>query len=108
MYIPLITTFVLVLGITIFALQNGQPLEVKFITWGFETSLVAVIFGAAIIGSLIVAVFSFPLIIKKHFRANRLAKQVQELEKKSQELGNELQQKKEADFSLIGAPLKKE
>ena len=70
----------MILGITIFALQNGQPLEVEFLTWGFESSLIAVILGAALLGAAIVSLFAFPVIIKKHFRERRLAKQVQELE----------------------------
>lgn len=90
MYVPLITTFLLILGITVFAFQNGIPLEVKFFVWGFKTSLIGVIFGSSLIGALIVAVFTFPGIIKKHFKEKQLTKQVRGLEKKSQELENQL------------------
>ena len=99
MYLPLILSFLMILGITIFALQNGVPLEVKFLVWGFKTSLIAVILGSVLIGAIIVSIFSLPLLIKKHFREKRLAKQVNELEKKSQELENQSQQKKSSAFT---------
>jgi putative membrane protein len=99
MYLPLILSFLMILGITIFALQNGVPLEVKFLVWGFKTSLIAVILGSVLIGAIIVSIFSLPLLIKKHFREKRLAKQVNELEKKSQELENQSQQKKASAFT---------
>lgn len=99
MYLPLILSFLMIFGITIFALQNGVPLEVKFLLWGFKTSLIAVILGSVLIGAIIVSIFSFPLLIKKHFREKRLARQVSELEKKSQELENPYQQKKSSAFT---------
>ena len=105
MYIPLIITFLLILGITVFALQNGMPLEVKFLVWGFNTSLIAVIFASALIGAMIVSVFTLPGIIKKHFREKSLARQVRELEDKSQELEKQLTEKgevKEAAFDSEG------
>jgi len=95
MYIPLIITFLLILGITIFALQNGMSLEVKFLVWGFNTSLIAVIFASALIGAMIVSAFTLPGIIKKHFREKSLARQVRELEKKSQELEKQLTEESE-------------
>lgn len=95
MYLPLIITFVLILGITVFALQNGMPLEVKILTWSIKTSLIAVIFGSALIGGLIVAVFTFPIVIKKHFREKKLTKKSVELEKKTQELENQLTERRE-------------
>jgi len=98
MYLPLILSFLMILGITIFALQNGLPLEVKFLAWGFKSSLIAVILGSALIGALIVSLFSLPLLIKKHFREKRQAKQLSELEKKTQELENQSQQKHDSAF----------
>jgi len=88
----------MILGITIFALQNGMPLEVNFLAWGFKTSLIAVILGSVLLGAIIVSIFSFPLLIKKHFREKRLARHLSELEKKFQELENQSQQKKGPEF----------
>jgi putative membrane protein len=99
MYLPLILSFLMILGITVFALQNGVPLEVNFLLWGFKTSLIAIILGSVLIGAIIVSIFSLPLLIKKHFHEKRLAKQISELEKKSQELENQSQQKKSSAFT---------
>ena len=99
MYLPLILSFLMILGLTVFALQNGGPLEVKFLVWGFKTSIVAVILGSVLIGAIIVSIFSLPLLIKKHFHEKRLAKQISELKKKSQELENQSQQKKSSAFT---------
>lgn len=81
MYVSLITAFLLILGITIFSLQNGKSLEVKFLAWNFETSLLGIVLCAAFVGALIVAVFAFPSVIKSHLREKRLVRQVRELEK---------------------------
>jgi uncharacterized integral membrane protein len=99
MYLPLILSFLMMLGITIFALQNGKPWNVKFLLWDFETSQIAVILGSALIGAIIVSIFSLPLLIKKHFREKRLAKQIREIEKKSQELETQSQQNKSSAFT---------
>jgi len=90
MYVSLIVTFILILGTTIFALQNGMPLEVKFFVWVFNTSLIAVIVVSSLIGAVIMATITVPGTIRKHFRAKKLAKEVDELGKKTQELENQL------------------
>jgi len=83
MYFSLILSFLIILGITIFALQNGMPLEVKFLFWSFKTSLIAVILGATLTGACLVAIFLIPILIKKHFREKRLARQLGEVEGKT-------------------------
>ncbi|MBN2467490.1 MAG: LapA family protein [Deltaproteobacteria bacterium] len=103
MYISLIVTFALILGVTIFALQNGMPLEVKFIVWGFHTSLIAVILGSALVGVLIMAVISMPGLVKERFRAKKLQKRVRELENKSQELEHQLMEKRETSASTFAS-----
>jgi len=76
MYVTLIITFILVLLVTIFGLQNGMPLEVKFLFWNLETSLITVIFGSTLTGGLIVAVLAVPKLITKHFREKKLTKKL--------------------------------
>jgi len=95
MYLSLIVTFILILGTTIFALQNGMPLEVNFFIWGFNTSLITVIFGSSLIGAVIMAVIAVPGAIRKHFRVKKQARMIYELGKKSQELENQLIEKGE-------------
>ena len=90
MYVSLIVTFLLVLGITVFALQNDTTIAIKFFIWECDYTQVVVILGSALLGAAIMAVMTWPQMIKKHFKARRLARQVCELEKKNQELENQL------------------
>ncbi|MDY6845005.1 MAG: LapA family protein [Thermodesulfobacteriota bacterium] len=90
MNILLLITFLLILIITIFAMQNGIPLDVKFLFWEFKSSLIAVIFGSTFIGAGIVAALTIPKLIQKHFRERNLGKQVHTLERKTLELEKRL------------------
>lgn len=83
MYFSLITAFILILGVTIFSLQNGKSLEVTFLIWNFETSLLGIVFASLLIGALIVTVFALPRLVKGRLREKRLVRQVQQLEKQS-------------------------
>ena len=83
----------MILGITIFAMQNGIPLEVKFLLWGFKSSLVAVIFGSSLVGAAIIAVVTIPRLVKKHMSVRNLTKQFHKSEKKVIELERQLKEK---------------
>jgi len=87
MYVTLIITFILVLLVTIFGLQNGMPLQVRFLFWDLNTSLIAVIFGSTLIGALIVAVLAIPKLITKHFREKKLTKKLDGVAKLSKDSG---------------------
>jgi uncharacterized integral membrane protein len=87
MYVTLIITFILVLLVTIFGLQNGMPLEVKFLFWNLETSLITVIFGSTLTGGLIVAVLAVPKLITKHFREKKLTKKLDGVARLSRDSG---------------------
>jgi len=56
MYFSLIITFLLLLVISITAVQNSMPLDFKFFTWNFQISITALIFYSSLIGGTIVAV----------------------------------------------------
>lgn len=86
MYFSLLLTFLLILGVTIFALQNSVLLDFTFLSWRFQTSLVAIIFASCLAGILIGVVLTVPGLIKRHFRARRLEKMLRDLQKKSQQL----------------------
>jgi uncharacterized integral membrane protein len=60
MYLSLIITFLLLLVIIITAMQNSMPLDFKFFTWNFQTSITALIFYSSLIGGAIVAVLALP------------------------------------------------
>ncbi|MBD3321189.1 MAG: DUF1049 domain-containing protein [Chitinivibrionales bacterium] len=90
MYLSLILTFLLILGVTVFALQNSVLLEFTFMTWTFQTSLVAVIFASCLVGIFVGMLLTLPGLVKKHFRAKKLAKVGRQLEKRIKELEAEL------------------
>jgi uncharacterized integral membrane protein len=60
MYLSLIITFLLLLGIIIAGVQNATPLELKFIAWKLQMSLTALIFYSSLFGGSIVAVLALP------------------------------------------------
>ena len=90
MYLSLILTFLLILGVTVFALQNSMLLEFTFMTWKFETSLVAVVFAFCLVGISVGMLLTLPGLIGKHFRGKKLAKVARQLEKRIKELEEEL------------------
>ena len=90
MYLSLILTFLLILGVTIFALQNSVLLDFTFMTYTFKTSLVAIIFAACLVGIFVGMLLTLPGLVKKHFREKKLAKVARQLEKRTNELEAEL------------------
>ncbi len=71
MYFLLIITFLLFLVIIITGIQNSMPLGVKFIFWNLQMSITALIFYSSLIGGAIVAILTFPRMVKKslHLRS---------------------------------------
>jgi uncharacterized integral membrane protein len=86
MYLSLIITFLLLLVVIIPGIQNSMPLNLKFITWNLETSLVALMFNSSLIGGAIVAVLTLPKLVKKSFHVRRLNREVYKLKQKVLEL----------------------
>lgn len=97
MFISLIITFLLILGVTVFALQNSRPLEapVTFLMWNFGTSLVAVVFSACTAGIIIGLVFTLPSLIRKHIHERKLVRLAREWEERCGRLERELTQRSE-------------
>jgi len=100
MYLSRIITFLLILGITIFALQNSVPLDITFFIWQFRTSLVAVIFAACSVGLLIGLVFTLPRLTRKHLREKKLIKVARDLEERCAVLDGELTQVRERERTM--------
>ena len=90
MYISLIVTFLLVLGITIFALQNDTTIAIKFFIWEYSYTQVVVILGSAVVGAAIMAIMTWPNMIKTHLKTRKLTRQMRDLEKKNQDLESQL------------------
>jgi len=86
MYLSLVVTTLLFLGIVITGIQNSIPLEVKFIAWNHQMSLTALIFYSAVLGGAVVAVLSLPKLVKKCLQVRRLNKEMVNLKQRVLEL----------------------
>ena len=86
MYLSLIITFLLLMGLIVTAIQNSVPVELKFFTWTFQISLPAVIFYSALIGGAIVAVLTLPKLVSKSLKVRGLNKEIYGLKKKALDL----------------------
>lgn len=53
--VVLVLAFLFSLLVAVFAVQNAEPVAVKFLAWRFETSLVIVILAAAALGAALLA-----------------------------------------------------
>ena len=89
MYISLIITFILLLGIIITGAQNSMPLELKFITWNIQISSTVLVFYSAVAGAVIVAVLAFPRLVVKYLKVRSLNKEISGLKRKITELRNQ-------------------
>jgi len=87
MYLSLIITFLLLLGIVITSIQNSLPLEVKFIAWNHQMSLTALIFYSSLLGGAIVAVLALPKLVKKSLDVRSLNREIQKLKQEISEVG---------------------
>ena len=74
--------FLMAIGIAIFTLQNSDApfVNIKFLLWRFETSLVYTIFGSIGAGILIALFFWIPRAIKASIRSRELKREVKNLE----------------------------
>ena len=86
MYLSLIITFLLLLGIIITSLQNSMPLELKFITWNLQMSSTALILYSSLIGGAIVAVLALPKLVRKSLDVRSLNREIYKLKGKILEL----------------------
>lgn len=86
MYLSLIITFLLLLGIIITSLQNSMPLELKFITWNLQMSYTALILYSSLIGAAIVAILALPKLARKALDVRSLNREIFKLKKKILEL----------------------
>ena len=86
MYLSLVITFLLLLGLIIAAVQNSVPVGIKFFTWNFQTSLLAMIFYSALIGGAIVALLTLPKLVSKSLMVRRLNREIYVLRKNALDL----------------------
>ena len=86
MYLSLIITFLLLLGLVIASLQNSMPLELKLITWNLQMSFADLILYSSLIGGAIVAVLALPKLVRKSLDVRTLNREIYKLKKKIVEL----------------------
>ena len=79
-YVSMIVSFLVLLGLVIAGSQNAIPVQIKFAMWTVEMSLSAVLFWAAAAGAVIVGFLSLPKLSVKSLQARRLRKEVRRLE----------------------------
>ncbi|MCR6546799.1 LapA family protein [Dehalobacterium formicoaceticum] len=83
MQILLIFALIFALGVAIFAVQNATPVEIGFLMYQGEISLVYVILLSVLAGALIVFLLSI-------FKQITLYRRIRALDKKNQSLEQEL------------------
>ena len=86
MYLSLIITFLLLLGLIIAGIQNSISVELKYFTWQLQMSLMALIFYSALIGGAIIAVLTLPKLVHKSLVVRRMKKEIYGLKRKSVEM----------------------
>lgn len=70
--------FLIVVAVAIFAVQNSAAplIEIKFLVWKFETSLVYTILGSIGLGILIMLLFWIPRAIRASIQKKDLHKEI--------------------------------
>jgi len=65
--------FLMVIGVTFFAIQNSDapPIMIKFLVWRFETSLVYTILGSVVLGILLSFFFWISRVIHTSVRKKK-------------------------------------
>ncbi|MCL6450920.1 MAG: lipopolysaccharide assembly protein LapA domain-containing protein [Acetobacteraceae bacterium] len=76
----LFLALLLIVLVAVFAVQNAFPVAVTFFAWSFETSLVLVILGAAVLGALTVGVLGLLKQVRLNVRLWGTRGQVRRLE----------------------------
>ena len=79
-HILLIAAAVFAFLVALFALQNSEIVRVGFMGWKFETSLVLVILGSALLGFLTALFLGMIMQIKLRFQLYKARQQIRVLE----------------------------
>ncbi|HWQ61225.1 MAG TPA: LapA family protein [Negativicutes bacterium] len=82
-----------------FAIQNALSVNVSFVTWSFQTSLVIVILGAATFGALAVISLAVPMQIKARWDLKKARQRQGELEAEVKTLQERLDKEMAKDLT---------
>ena len=82
-HVLLISAAVFAFLVALFALQNSEIVRVGFLGWNFETSLVLVILGSALLGFLTALFLGMIMQIKLRFQLYKARQQIRLMEEKA-------------------------
>jgi uncharacterized integral membrane protein len=82
MYLSLIVTFILLMGLVVAAVQNTTPIDFKFLMWGFQMSVTGLIFYAALFGGAMVSLLTLPGLIRQLMRNRSYRRETRELKQR--------------------------
>jgi len=86
MYFSLIIMFLILILLIVTGIQNSMPIDLKFFSWNFQISPMALIFYSSLLGGAVVAVISLPKLVSKSLKVRRLNKEIYNLKLKSADL----------------------
>lgn len=79
MYVSLIVTFLLLMGLVVAGIQNTASFEVRFLAWSLHMSLTGIIFYASVFGGAIVAVLTLPKMLRLKLKNRSQRREAREL-----------------------------
>jgi len=75
----LVLALVLATLVAIFAVQNAQEVNIRFLMWAFQSSVVVVILISLGVGAMLAALISLPQTLKARRRLKESERQLQRL-----------------------------
>lgn len=87
------------LFVAIFAVQNSLTVVVSFLSWNFQTSLVIIILGSAILGALVILSLASLMQIKSRWTLQKAKQRQGELEAEIKTLKERLEKESAKDVS---------
>ena len=87
------------LFVAIFAVQNSLTVVVSFLSWSFQTSLVIIILGSAILGALVILSLATLMQIKSRWTLQKAKQRQGELEAEIKTLKERLEKESAKDVS---------
>jgi lipopolysaccharide assembly protein A len=95
----LLVAFAFSFLVAVFAIQNALAVNVSFMTWSFQTSLVIVILGAATFGALAVISLAVPMQIRARWDLKKARQRQGELEAEVKTLQERLDKEMAKDLT---------
>ena len=79
MYLSLIVTFFLLMGLVVAGIQNTASFEIRFLAWSMRMSLAGIIFYASMLGGSIVAVLTLPRMVRLMLKSRSQRREARDL-----------------------------